>query len=293
MSETVFINYRRDDSAAESMLIAKAIRAVVGNNNVFMDSSSIEYGALWPEHIKSALLGSRYVLAVIGPEWLRAGSDEWGQRRIDKTTDWVRLELETALNDGNKTVIPVLIRGGRIPPANVLPEKLAPLSIRQAIELRRDYWAHDIKLLTAQINKTSAKVKDYQEASSPYPTNVPVGPDAIDEAKLDSILLDELKAWSKVVSPLPEDTQQVRIELFREYKFRSFQNAIGFMNQVAPGCDMANHHPRWENLWKTVRIYLTTWDIGHRISDRDVQLARYFDRAYAEYPERAQSKKAN
>ena len=55
------------------------------------------------------------------------------------------------------------------------------------------------------------------------------------------------------------------------------------MAQVAPGCDIAMHHPRWENIWKTIRVYLTTWDIKHRISDRDIQLARYFDRAYAEF----------
>ena len=55
------------------------------------------------------------------------------------------------------------------------------------------------------------------------------------------------------------------------------------MNEVAPGCDIAIHHPRWENIWKTVKVYLTTWDIGHRISDRDIQLARYLDQAYSDF----------
>ena len=58
------------------------------------------------------------------------------------------------------------------------------------------------------------------------------------------------------------------------------------MSQVAKGCDIANHHPRWENLWKTLRVFLTTWNIGHKISDRDIQLAKYFDSAYAEFPGR-------
>ena len=56
------------------------------------------------------------------------------------------------------------------------------------------------------------------------------------------------------------------------------------MNEVAPGCDIAIHHPRWENLWRSLRVWLTTWDIGHRISDRDIQLAKYFDKAYADFP---------
>jgi pterin-4a-carbinolamine dehydratase len=88
-----------------------------------------------------------------------------------------------------------------------------------------------------------------------------------------------------VITPLPENPLEERVEIFREYEFPSFQAAVRFMVQVAPGCDIAMHHPRWENIWKTLRVFLTTWDIGHRISDRDFQLARYFDRAYAELAE--------
>jgi pterin-4a-carbinolamine dehydratase len=100
---------------------------------------------------------------------------------------------------------------------------------------------------------------------------------------LKKTLENELVRWQLVESALPEDPQKTRVELYREFKFKSFQSAIGFMAQVAPGCDIAMHHPRWENIWKTVRVFLTTWDIGHRVSDRDVVLARYFDRAYSEF----------
>ena len=51
------------------------------------------------------------------------------------------------------------------------------------------------------------------------------------------------------------------------------------MYRVAPGCDIAIHHTRWENIWRTVRVYLTTWDIDHQISDRDIQLAKYLPEA--------------
>lgn len=221
---------------------------------------------------------------------MRAGSDEWGQRRIDKDTDWVRQEIAEALRDGRKTIIPVLIQAGRIPPVSVLPDDIAGISKKQAIELRRDYWDHDIKLLTAQIRLDENTGEALQRPLSPYPRNVPIGPDPISDEKINLILRNELKSWRKVVSPLPEDLSKVRIELHREYLFQSFQEAIRFMGQIAPGCDIANHHPRWENLWKVIRVYLTTWDIGHKISDRDVQLARYFDQAYAEFPGAAKRK---
>ncbi|NJP90392.1 4a-hydroxytetrahydrobiopterin dehydratase [Nonomuraea sp. FMUSA5-5] len=91
--------------------------------------------------------------------------------------------------------------------------------------------------------------------------------------------------WPKrlVESALPQDPSRTRVELYREYRFKTFRDAIAFMNEVAPGCDIAIHHPRWENVWRHVRVFLTTWDIGHRISDRDVQLAKYFDSAYQDF----------
>ena len=93
-----------------------------------------------------------------------------------------------------------------------------------------------------------------------------------------------MRLWRVVTSPLPEEPERQRTELFREYEFPSFRDAVGFMYQLAPGCDIAIHHPRWENIWRTVRVYLTTWDIGHEISDRDVQLAKYFERAFNDCP---------
>jgi pterin-4a-carbinolamine dehydratase len=292
MSEGVFINYRRDDAAAEAKLIAEAFSNILGDDAVFLDSSSVKAGATWPLRIQDALQGSKYVLVVIGPDWLRAGSDEWGRRRIDDASDWVRQEIATALRDEEKLLIPVLVRGGAIPPKDVLPPDVASISLRQAIEIRRDYWDHDIKLLMAQIDSKRASSAQLEQPSSPYPRNVPIGPDPLDEKKIGVILAGDLKKWKKVTSPLPENTSQVRVELFREYKFPSFQNAIRFMVQVAPGYDIAQHHPRWENLWKSLRVYLSTWDIGHKISDRDIQLARYFDRAYSDYTVAADKNKS-
>jgi pterin-4a-carbinolamine dehydratase len=65
-----------------------------------------------------------------------------------------------------------------------------------------------------------------------------------------------------------------RKELFREYKFGSFQEAIRFMREVSTGCDIADHHPRWENIYRTLRVYLTTWGIDHRVTDRQTQRAK-------------------
>jgi pterin-4a-carbinolamine dehydratase len=289
MTESIFISYRRDDAASEAMLIRDALRREFGDKFAFMDTSSLQAGSEWPKRIKTVLVASKAVLAVIGPDWLRAGSNEWGQRRIDDESDWVRKELETAFSE-NKRIIPVLVEKGKIPPAKVLPEPLKALETRQAISIRRDYWDHDIKLLLAQVVIDDDSGSAHNELD-PYPTGVRIGPDALSEDKLQQILEKELLDWKKLVSPLPEKPEMPRIELFREYKFKSFAEAIQFMSQVAAGCDIAMHHPRWENIWKTVRVYLSTWDIDHRLSDRDIQLARYFDWAYDNFPGAAKPNK--
>lgn len=283
MNPEVFISYRRDDAGAEAIAINNALHREFEVDSVFMDTSSLQAGDVWPEKLQAMLEIAETVLVIIGPDWLRAGSSEWGQRRIDRNDDWVRKEIALALTS-NKRVIPVLVRGGKVPPSEVLPENIASLPKRQAIELRRDYWEHDIKLLLAQFGQSMQKHGDYDSKIGPYPKNSPEGPEPVDDDKLNRILETTLPDWKKVVSPLPEDPSEVRIELFREFRFKSFQEAIRFMEQVAPGCDIAMHHPRWENIWKTIRVFLSTWDINHRISDRDIQLARYFDRAYTDFP---------
>jgi pterin-4a-carbinolamine dehydratase len=137
----------------------------------------------------------------------------------------------------------------------------------------------------AQFIEETSDERARNRDSGIYPANPPPGgPDPIADEKLKEVLSSDLKDWVKLVSPLPEDQNLVREELYKPFKFRSFQEAVHFMNQVAPGCDIAMHHPRWENIWKTLKVYLSTWDVGHKISDRDIQLARYFDRAYAEFP---------
>lgn len=151
MSRSIFLSYRRDDAGSEAIAISNALRQDFGEDSVFMDTSSLQAGAIWPEELQTALKAAETILAIIGPDWLRAGNNEWGQRRIDRDDDWVRQELALALKE--KKVIPVLVRGARIPPADVLPEPLKALSQRQVIEIRRDYWNHDIKLLMAQLSQ--------------------------------------------------------------------------------------------------------------------------------------------
>ena len=62
----------------------------------------------------------------------------------------------------------------------------------------------------------------------------------------------------------------------REWSFRDFNEAWGFMNRVALLAEKQDHHPEWRNVWNKVEITLSTHDAGG-LSARDVKLARAID----------------
>lgn len=63
------------------------------------------------------------LLAIIGQGWLDA-ADSDGNRRLDNPTDYVRVEIEAALNRGIP-VVPVLVDDATTPTEGDLPPSLA------------------------------------------------------------------------------------------------------------------------------------------------------------------------
>ncbi|MEW5057475.1 MAG: 4a-hydroxytetrahydrobiopterin dehydratase [Cycloclasticus sp.] len=69
-------------------------------------------------------------------------------------------------------------------------------------------------------------------------------------------------------------------KLYRNYLFVNFIEAFAFMTEVALYAEKANHHPEWFNVYKTVRIELTTHEVSG-ISERDFKLATQMERLAA------------
>jgi len=51
-------------------------------------------------------------------------------------------------------------------------------------------------------------------------------------------------------------------KLFRVLRFKDFNKAIEFMNQVAITAEAMDHHPEWSNVYNKVEIYLVTHSEG-------------------------------
>lgn len=69
----------------------------------------------------------------------------------------------------------------------------------------------------------------------------------------------------------------------RSFEFASFEDAMHFMFSATRHIGRVDHHPDWENIWRTITIWLTTWDIGHKPSHYDVELAQYLDELFENY----------
>ena len=75
--------------------------------------------------------------------------------------------------------------------------------------------------------------------------------------------------------------------IVREFTFRDFAQAFGFMSQIALVAERRNHHPEWFNVYNRVQVTLTTHDVGG-LSMKDIELARTMDRVAAALAQQAQ-----
>jgi 4a-hydroxytetrahydrobiopterin dehydratase len=71
-----------------------------------------------------------------------------------------------------------------------------------------------------------------------------------------------------------------RGKLHREYRFRDFLQAFGFMAQVALLAERSSHHPEWSNVYNRVLVDLTTHE-AQGITQKDLDLAREMERIAA------------
>jgi hypothetical protein len=145
----IFLSYRREDASGHAGRLYDALSERFGDENVFIDIDTIDPGTDFGEAITRAVAGCDALIALIGRSWLTATDDE-GRRRLDVPEDFVRLELEAAL-ERDVVLIPAFVQGAQPPAPDRLPASLAPLGRRQGVELRDVGWRDDVKRLIARL----------------------------------------------------------------------------------------------------------------------------------------------
>ena len=71
--------------------------------------------------------------------------------------------------------------------------------------------------------------------------------------------------------------QETKHGLYKQFNFKDFKAAWAFMQRVAEIAERHHHHPRWENDWSVVQIWLSTHEGEQMITDRDHEMAVVID----------------
>ena len=152
---TIFISYRRDDTAPYAGRLYDRLTAHFGAGQVFMDIDQIEPGEDFVEVIQRKVSACEIAIVLIGRHWL-SSQDAEGRRRLDDPEDFVRLEVAASL-DRKVRVVPVLVGGAAMPRMRDLPEAIATLARRNAIEISDARFHSDCdRLIESLARKPSA-----------------------------------------------------------------------------------------------------------------------------------------
>jgi hypothetical protein len=160
----IFISYRRSDSEGEAGRLFDDLVIRFTEQSVFMDVDAIKPGRDFRKAIEENIHSCSVVLAIIGPQWLES-ADAGGQRRLEDENDYLRLEVASALRR-DIAVVPVLVRGARMPRADQLPADLQELAYRNCVELTHARWKSDLQVLVEALKPYLGAAEEASPAQS-------------------------------------------------------------------------------------------------------------------------------
>lgn len=129
----IFLSYRRVDSDIITGRIHDKLDYKLSRAKIFRDTENIPFGVDFHDHIEQRLNDCDVLLAIIGSNWQILQSDLEDVGKLD----FVKFEIEGALERGIP-VIPVLVKGAKIPSVESLPEGMRGLAQINAVTIRSD-----------------------------------------------------------------------------------------------------------------------------------------------------------
>ena len=139
---TVFVSYRREETAGEARALFNELSTKLGKESVFMDVDTIALGRDFRQILQEHLAACDLLLVIVGRGWLEVRNAS-GRIRLEDPSDFVRLEIETALKR-NIPVTPVLVQGAQMPTVDQLPADIRDFAYRNGFELSHARWESDV-----------------------------------------------------------------------------------------------------------------------------------------------------
>ena len=134
-SRSIFISYRHSDTADFASGLHELLEGHFGQRTTVFDNRNMPLGTDFRTYLLERIHASKVVLAVIGEDWL--GYEDSYVPRIEDSNDFVRLEIEAALEIG-KPIIPVLIGRDSSMGVDELPFTLRDLAYTTALRILPD-----------------------------------------------------------------------------------------------------------------------------------------------------------
>lgn len=289
MPNSIFVSYRRSDSQHAALALADALGWAFPAGEVFFDRMSIEGADEWPRAIRDAVNQASLMVVVMGEGWLRA-CDKHGRRRIDQPGDWVRQELVTALRRGIE-ILPVTLDKATVPEPDALDPEIDPICRRQRLPMRVESWETDLHAVIRRVSDRTgleSRKRSRDEVLNPNGTPIPrperqqSAQHVLGREELRRALLDDLSSWRLETNHHPWALGGKAEEIARIYEFTSFENATRFMAEASTRINgwRPPHHPRWENQWRVVKVWFSTWDVGCRVTALDLDAAKAMDELF-------------
>ncbi len=249
--------------------------------SVLRDVDSIPLGVDFRAYLDEQVAKCDVFLAVIGRDWMKAKGRK-GKSRLDDPGDFVRIEIESALTR-QIPVIPVLVRGAKIPEAERLPPSMQSLSYRNGIVVRPDPDFHkDMDRLIVHLKQLVPRLSESQAEpttqSKPVLTEQPFLPPAtpVDMVKIPKGLF--LYGDKKTHETIDHDYWIDKYPVTNE-KYRAFIEAGGYENQRYWSSD------GWQ--WKTKKNVTSPkyWNdsTGNKVDHPVVGVSYYEAEAFAKW----------
>ena len=69
-------------------------------------------------------------------------------------------------------------------------------------------------------------------------------------------------------------------KLTREFEFQDFVESLSFINSLVAYFETVDHHPDCHIFYGKVRFELSRYDLGGKVTDRDVEVAKHISGTY-------------
>lgn len=97
-------------------------------------------------------------------------------------------------------------------------------------------------------------------------------PKELKPEEIEAALEGELSGWKYLDN-----------KISKEFSFKDFSDSLSFLNEMIDYFNEVDHHPDTHIFYSKVLFELQRFDIGGKVTDRDIEVAKEIEKRYAEH----------